>query len=82
METNCFIAMISVVNGLPRSGTSLAMQLLEAAAILPFTDGQRLADASNPQGYYEAEIVKTLPQDSTWLAQAEGRAVTEEASSP
>jgi hypothetical protein len=41
----------------------------------PFTDGQRLADASNPQGYYEAEIVKTLPQDSTWLAQAEGRAV-------
>jgi LPS sulfotransferase NodH len=75
METNCFIAMITVVTGLPRSGTSLAMQLLEGAGILPFTDGQRLADASNPQGYYEAEIVKTLPQDSTWLAQAEGRAV-------
>ena len=64
-----------MVTGLPRSGTSLAMQLLEGAGILPFTDGQRLADASNPQGYYKAEIVKTLPQDSTWLAQAEGRAV-------
>jgi hypothetical protein len=60
--------MITVVTGLPRSGTSLAMQLLEAAGIPPFTDGQRLADTSNPQGYYEAEIVKTLPQDSAWLA--------------
>ncbi len=75
MEATCIIAMITVVTGLPRSGTSLAMQLLEAAGIPPFTDGQRLADASNPQGYYEAEIVKTLPQDSAWLAQAEGQAV-------
>ena len=75
MEATCIIAMITVVTGLPRSGTSLAMQLLEAAGIPPFTDGQRLADASNPQGYYEAEIVKNLPQDSAWLAQAEGRAV-------
>ena len=38
------------------------MQLLEAAGIPPFTDGCRSADASNPQGYYEAEIVKTLPR--------------------
>ena len=67
--------MITIVTGLPRSGTSLAMQLLEAAGILPFTDGCRSADASNPQGYYEAEIVKTLPQDSSWLEEAEGRAV-------
>lgn len=75
MEATCIIAMITVVTGLPRSGTSLAMQLLEAAGIPPYTDGQRLADTSNPQGYYEAEIVKTLPQDCGWLAQAEGRAV-------
>jgi len=67
--------MITVVTGLPRSGTSLGMQLLEGAGILPFTDGCRSADASNPQGYYEAEIVKTLPQDSAWLEEAEGRAV-------
>ena len=67
--------MITIVTGLPRSGTSLAMQLLEAAGIPPFTDGCRSADASNPQGYYEAEIVKTLPQDSAWLEEAEGRAV-------
>jgi len=68
-------AMITVVSGLPRSGTSLAMQLLEAAGIPPFTDGRRLADASNPQGYYEAEVVKTLPHTSAWLGEAEGRAV-------
>lgn len=67
--------MITVVTGLPRSGTSLAMQLLEAAGIPPFTDGRRGADASNPQGYYEAEIVQSLPHDSSWLAQAEGKAV-------
>ena len=53
----------------------MGMQLLEGAGILPFTDGCRSADASNPQGYYEAEIVKTLPLDSAWLEEAEGRAV-------
>jgi hypothetical protein len=68
-------SMITVVTGLPRSGTSLAMQLLEAAGIPPFSDGRRLPDASNPQGYYEAEIVQSLPRESSWLAQAEGRAV-------
>lgn len=67
--------MITVVTGLPRSGTSLAMQLLEAAGIPPFTDGRRGADASNPQGYYEAEIAQSLPRDSSWLAQTEGKAV-------
>lgn len=75
MEATCIIAMITVVTGLPRSGTSLAMQLLEAAGILPFTDGRRGADASNPHGYYEAEVVKSLPQDQDWLAKAEGHAV-------
>lgn len=67
--------LITVVTGLPRSGTSLAMQLLEAAGIPPFTDGRRVADASNPQGYYEAEIVQTLPRDSSWLEQADGHAI-------
>lgn len=67
--------LITVVTGLPRSGTSLAMQLLEAAGLPPFTDGRRVADASNPQGYYEAEIVQTLPRDSSWLGQVEGYAI-------
>lgn len=66
---------ITVVTGLPRSGTSLAMQWLEAAGIPPYTDGRRVADASNPQGYYEADIVQTLPASSDWLGQAEGHAL-------
>lgn len=67
--------LITVVSGLPRSGTSLAMQWLEAAGLPPFTDHRRAADASNPQGYYEAEIVQSLPQRSDWLPQAEGHAI-------
>jgi hypothetical protein len=75
MAGSSSVVMITVVTGLPRSGTSLAMQLLEAAGIPPFTDGRRGADDSNPRGYYEAEIVKTLPEDQSWLGQAEGQAV-------
>ena len=67
--------LITVVTGLPRSGTSLAMQWLEAAGIPPFTDGRRLADVSNPWGYYEADIVQTLPVSTDWLERAEGCAL-------
>ena len=68
---------ITVVTGLPRSGTSLMMQMLEAAGIPAFTDGKRKADESNPRGYYEHEQVATLldQQDKSWLYQARGKAV-------
>ena len=49
-----------IISGLPRSGTSLMMQIAEAGGILPFTDGKRKADESNPKGYYEHEAVKTI----------------------
>lgn len=51
---------IMIVSGLPRSGTSLMMQLLESAGLRAFTDGKRLADASNPKGQYEHEGVTSL----------------------
>lgn len=67
---------IVVVSGLPRSGTSLMMQILEAGGIIPLTDGLRQADADNPKGYYEYERVKKLDKgDVVWLADAEGKAV-------
>lgn len=66
---------IAVVSGLPRSGTSLMMQMLEAAGIPPITDGQRLADDSNPRGYYELDAVKRLKDQPQILAGAEGKAV-------
>lgn len=62
-----------IVSGLPRSGTSLMMQILEAGGIEPMTDGLRTADNDNPEGYYEWEAVKSLPQHPHLIEQAEGK---------
>ena len=66
---------ITVVSGLPRSGTSMMMQMLAAGGLPVLTDGRRSADADNPLGYYEYEAVKSLAQDASWLACARGKAV-------
>lgn len=67
--------MIVIVSGLPRSGTSLMMQMLQAGGMPLLTDEHRPADADNPQGYWEYEPVTRLHQDNAWLHQAEGKAV-------
>ena len=67
--------MITVVSGLPRSGTSLMMQVLAAGGMPVLTDGERQADADNPRGYFEWERVKLLPQQPDCIAEAEGRVV-------
>ena len=66
---------ITVVSGLPRSGTSLMMRMLEAGGIPALTDAQRVPDADNPNGYYEFEDVKSLEQDTSWLDRAAGHSV-------
>lgn len=67
---------VVVVSGLPRSGTSLMMKMLEAGGIPPLTDGERTADQDNPKGYYEFERVKKLREgDIFWLPDAKGKAV-------
>ena len=67
---------ITIVSGLPRSGTSMLMHVLEAGGMPPLTDWVRAADADNPKGYYEFERVKRLPQgDVDWLDEARGRCV-------
>ena len=68
---------IVVVSGLPRSGTSMAMKMLEAGGMEIVTDGEREADADNPRGYYEDERVKDLSKatDKSWLRPSRGRAV-------
>ena len=67
---------IVVVSGLPRSGTSLMMQMLDAGGLPPLTDHERRADEDNPKGYYEFERVKALKDgDMGWVAQAQGKAV-------
>ncbi len=68
-------ASIVVVSGLPRSGTSLVMSMLEAGGIPVLVDDHRPADASNPRGYYELEAVKATARDDAWVDRAPGRAV-------
>ena len=66
---------VTVVSGMPRSGTSLMMRMLEAGGIPPLTDGVRAPDVHNPYGYFEYEPVKQLSKDSSWMPAARGRAV-------
>jgi hypothetical protein len=66
---------IAIVSGLPRSGTSLMMQMLAAGGMTILTDGERTPDADNPRGYCEWEPVKLLPKDPSLIDQAEGKAV-------
>jgi hypothetical protein len=67
---------ITIVSGLPRSGTSMMMKMLDAGGMAPFTDHIRTPDDDNPKGYYEFERVKKLPDgDTEWLRDAQGKAV-------
>jgi hypothetical protein len=66
---------IVIVSGLPRSGTSLLMQMLERGGVAVVTDGVRTADTDNPRGYYEFERVKKVKTDAAWLPEARGKAV-------
>lgn len=66
---------ITIVSGLPRSGTSMMMKMLEAGGLPVYQDGRRLPDADNPKGYYEAEKVKDLARDASWLTEARGCAI-------
>ena len=66
---------ITVVSGLPRSGTSMLMKMLAGGGIEPITDGERRADDDNPGGYYEFEKVKQLERDASWLRQAGGKSL-------
>jgi hypothetical protein len=67
---------ITVVSGLPRSGTSMMMSALKAGGMDLIIDQVRTADPNNPRGYFEFERVKKLPKgDTRWLKQAGGKAI-------
>ena len=68
---------VIVVSGLPRSGTSMMMRMLDAAGLPILTDSVRTADEDNPKGYWEFEPVKDLGEsdDTSWLADARGKVV-------
>jgi hypothetical protein len=64
---------ITVVSGLPRSGTSMMMKMLAAGGLTVLTDNQRVADEDNPLGYYEDERIKRLAKDASPLLRHLGR---------
>jgi hypothetical protein len=66
---------ITVASGLPRSGTSLVMQMLQAGGVPILTDQLRQPDENNPRGYFEYAPVKHLRSERSWLAEARGKAV-------
>ena len=66
---------VVVVTGLPRSGTSMLMQMLAAGGLEAFSDGARAPDANNPRGFLEHARVRALARDAEWLPEADGRAV-------
>jgi len=66
---------ITIVAGLPRSGTSMMMQMLDAGGLPPLADNERPADDDNPRGYYEFDRAKALRKDASWLPDAQGKVV-------
>jgi hypothetical protein len=66
---------LTIVSGLPRSGTSMMMRMLEQGGLRVLTDGERTPDDDNPNGYYEFEAVKQTREDASWLKESEGKAV-------
>ena len=66
---------VTIVSGLPRSGTSMMMRMLEAGGLPVLVDNIRVADQDNPRGYYEFEPVKQTKRDASWVPSAEGKVV-------
>lgn len=68
---------IIVVSGLPRSGTSMMMNMLSNAGLEIVTDQAREADEDNPKGYFEDERIKNLDRsaDKSWLDDCHGKVI-------
>lgn len=66
---------ITVVSGLPRSGTSMMMHMLDVGGVPALIDNIRTADEENPTGYFEFEPVKQLRKSASWLDRAYGKVV-------
>ena len=66
---------ITVVSGLPRSGTSMIMQMLDAGGKEILTDNVRTSDNNNPKGYLEFEKVKSIARDNSWMNEASEKVV-------
>ena len=66
---------VIIVSGLPRSGTSMLMKMLDATGLPIMTDHERTADEDNPKGYFEYARIMDLKQetDKSWVREARGK---------
>ncbi|RYD30545.1 MAG: tetratricopeptide repeat protein, partial [Verrucomicrobiaceae bacterium] len=64
-----------IVSGLPRSGTSMMMQILRAGGMELMHDGKREADDDNLEGYWEWEKIRSLRKHPRVIEQAEGKVI-------
>ena len=66
-----------LVSGLPRSGTSMLMQMLEKGGMPIVTDKIRTPDEDNPRGYHEFERIKEIEKatDKSWLKNYRGQVI-------
>ena len=74
-QTTDDLPSVVIVSGLPRSGTSMMMQMLVAGGLEPFTDRKRSADENNPNGYFEADVVKQIAKNNAWINQCGSKVV-------
>jgi len=66
---------VTIVSGLPRTGTSMMMQMLAAGGITPYTDDGRPPDFDNPRGYFEHDLATRLASNVRWLPEVRGKVV-------
>ncbi len=66
---------VTIVSGMPRSGTSMMMQMLNAGGMEILTDNVRLNDENNPKGYLEYQKVKNLASDNSWMHEGQNKVV-------
>jgi len=67
---------ITIVSGIPRSGTSLMMSMLAAGGLEVLTDNIRISDDDNLNGYFELEEVKKLIKgEHAWIDESHGKVV-------
>lgn len=66
---------VVITSGLPRSGTSMIMNMLSTGGLEILTDNLRTADDDNQKGYFEYEPVKNLHKmdDKSWVADYKGK---------
>src|ERR1044071_4928925 len=66
-----------LVSGLPRSGTSMLMQMIEKGGMPIVTDKVRTPDEDNPKGYHEFERIKEIDKttDKSWLKNYRGQVI-------